>query len=91
MADQLPILKRAQILDENDQGLVGSQFSATISDPSVGTLGDFGNGTLQVRAGQPGTATITVTRHADGAVATLDIEVVSDGQTLTIHLGPAVS
>lgn len=84
-------LQKAPVLDANDAPITGGAYAAVSSDTTVVTVGDFGgNNTLGAFAAGIGTATISVTRNADGAVATVDVTVVLDPNGFAIHLGTPV-
>lgn len=91
MAD-LTTAQYAYILNASDQPLPTSQFAAVSSDPTIAAIG-LGNDSTHVVDGRgAGTATITVTRNSDGAVATLDVTVEQAAPgTFAVHLGPPVA
>jgi uncharacterized protein YjdB len=91
MAD-LTTAQYAYILNASDQPLPQTAFAAVSSDPTVASIGT-GNDSTHVVIGQSaGTATITVTRNSDSAIATLEVsvEAVAPG-TFEIHLGAPVA
>jgi len=84
----LTTIEKAPVLDGNNAILTGGQYAVVSSDTGVVTLGDFGgNNTVGAFAAGVGTATITATRNADGATATVDVTVVLDPGGFAIHLG----
>lgn len=87
----LTTLQKAQILDEAGNPLHQGTHAATSSDPAVASIGDGGGFTLAVVGNSAGTATITATRNADGATATLTVEVTAPATPFAITLGPATA
>lgn len=88
MADLTPI-QRAHILLEDDAFCLWPAYTGVSSDDSVVTVGDGGEYRLAAIAHSEGTATITITRAADGATADLEVTVGNDDPAgpFTIHLG----
>ncbi len=72
----LTTLQKADVLDQDGDNLFTSTHSVISSDPAVARM-EQGNGYSWMVAGQTvGEATITATRLADGATASLEVEVV---------------
>lgn len=76
MSVPLNALKKAPVLDQSGAGLVGSKYTVTSSNPGAVTVTTSG-GAYYVVGVAAGTSTITATRTLDGAVATLDVEVLA--------------
>lgn len=85
MANTLTTLEKATIDDGTDHALAAGSFAATSSDPAVASVASSG-GFWYCLGQSAGTATITATRNADGATATVDVTVTT-GSGFTIHLG----
>ena len=91
MAD-LTTAQYAYILDGNDQPLAQGGYAAVSSDPTGAALATGNAGTHVVDGRGAGSATITVTRNSDGAVATLDVTVETVAPaSFAIHLGDPVA
>ncbi len=91
MAD-LTTAQYAYLLDATESTLAQTAFAAVSSDPAIASIGT-GNDSTHVVLGQgAGTATITVTRNSDGAVATLDVIVESAvAGSFAVHLGTPIA
>lgn len=86
MADLLTTQK-ATIDDDTAHALQGGSFGAVSSDPAIASVANIG-GYLYVVAHSAGTVTLTATRNADGATATLDVSVAApEVGTFVIQLG----
>lgn len=73
----LNALKRAPILNQ-DGVHIGGDHVVTTSNPTVAALSQaYGNYQWWVVGVKGGTATITATRNTDGAVATLEVDVLA--------------
>ena len=83
-------LQRAPILDGLNANLGAGGYSVVSSDTSVATIAAFENYNLYVVSADVGTATITATRLADNATATLDVSVIAS-DPFTIQLGAPVA
>lgn len=90
MAVTLNALKKAPVLDENGNKM-SAGYTVTSSDPSVVRVSQaYGNYEFYAVGVVAGTATLTATRALDGAVATLDIEVIA-ASPFAISLGAEVA
>lgn len=58
------------LLDENGAALPGAAYDVTSSDDAVARPGDTGGAHWGIVSVAPGTATIHVVRHSDGATGT---------------------
>lgn len=90
MAD-LDTAHYAYVLDDSEAPLPTANYAAVSSDPTIAAIVLGNNSTICVDGRGAGTATITVTRNSDGAVATLDVTVeAAAAATFAIHLGPPI-
>lgn len=87
MAD-LSILNKATIDTEDNLALPGGPYTVVSSDPSVALAQTIG-GYWYCVAQAEGTTTLTATRLADGAVGTLEVNVIAEpgAGTFVIQLG----
>jgi uncharacterized protein YjdB len=81
----LSTIQQAKLLDGNNAQLLPAAYSAYSSDHAVATIAIV-VGALTVVAQGAGSATITATRVADGATATLVVDVAA-AAGFTIQLG----
>ena len=89
MAVTLNALKKAPILDQGAAPLI-TGYSVTSSNPAIVGIAKTSNSSPFYAVGiAAGTATVTATRALDGAVASLDVEVVA-AAPFAISLGAEV-
>lgn len=85
--DTLTTLEKATVDDAANHALPAGSFSVTSSDTAVATVNTDG-GFWYCFGQTAGTSTLTATRNADGATATLDITVTTPALPgFTIQLG----